>query len=59
MAQNGYVPLRQGVKVWHVHIDELRREDRLARIEYEKTLVLWLRGRIEGEKINAELLMGD
>src|SRR4051812_44020564 len=55
MAQNGYAPLRQGDKVWHVHIDEMSREDRLARVEYEKTLVRWLRQRLEGEKIAAEL----
>jgi hypothetical protein len=55
MAQNGYAPLRQGDKVWHVHIDEMTHEDRLARVEYEKTLVRWLRQRFEGEKIEAEL----
>jgi hypothetical protein len=54
MAQNGYAPLRQGDKVWHVHIEEMSREDRLARVEYEKTLVRWLRQRLEGEKIEAE-----
>lgn len=56
LAQNGYVPLRQGHKIWHVHVDELTREDRQARIEYEKTLIRWLKGRIEGEKIAAALL---
>ena len=54
MAQNGYVPLRQGNKVWHVHIDELTRLDRPARLEYEKTLVQWLRQRVEDEKLEAE-----
>ena len=56
LAQNGYVPLRQGPKIWHVHVDELTREDRPARIEYEKSLVRWLKGCIEGEKIAAALL---
>jgi hypothetical protein len=46
MAQNGYVPLRQGSKVWHTHIDTLAYEERWARIEYEKTLVMWLKARI-------------
>jgi hypothetical protein len=55
MAQNGYAPLRQGNKVWQVHIDELTRENSWARLEYEKTLVMWLKGRIEGEKITAPL----
>jgi hypothetical protein len=54
MAQNGYVPLRQGNKVWHVHIDELTCLDRPARLEYEKTLVQWLRLRVEFEKLEAE-----
>lgn len=54
MAQNGYAPLRQGNKVWHVHIDEMSRLDRLTRIEYEKTLVAWLRQRMEGKKLETE-----
>lgn len=55
LAQYGYVPLKEGQKVFYKHIDELTCEDRQARIEYEKTLVRWLRGRIEGEKIAAQL----
>ncbi len=42
--------LRQGKKVWHKHISELTREDAQARLEYEKTLVRWLRGRIAERK---------
>ena len=54
MAQQGYVLLRNGDRIWHKHIDELTPQDRPARVEYEKTLVLWLRGRIEAEKIAAQ-----
>ena len=46
-AQQGYVPLRQGDRVWYEHIDELTREDLPARLEYEKTLLRWLKGRIK------------
>ena len=55
LAQHGYVELRRGNRVWTKHIDELTREDRLARIEFEKTLVMWLRGRVETEKIMTQL----
>src|SRR3954463_622121 len=55
MAQSGYVPLRQDNKVWQLHLDELSSADRWARIEYEKTLVMWLQGRNEGAKIAAQL----
>jgi hypothetical protein len=55
MAQNGYVLLRRGTKVWHKHIDQLAPQDRLARLEYENTLVMWLRGRIVGEKLTLQL----
>src|SRR4051812_27791553 len=54
-AQSGYVPLRQGNTVWHLHIDELTSVDRWARVEYEKTLVRWLKGRVESEKSAAQL----
>jgi hypothetical protein len=47
LAQDGYVPLRQGDKVWYKHIDELTCQDRPAKIEYEKELVSWLKGRLE------------
>lgn len=36
MAQNGYVPLRQGDRVWHKHIDELTPEDRPARMSMRR-----------------------
>jgi hypothetical protein len=55
MAQNGYVLLKQGEKVWHKHIDDLTHEDRQARIEYENSLVMWLKGRIAGARITEEL----
>jgi hypothetical protein len=50
LAQQGYVLLRQGEKVWPKHIDELTPQDSPARLEYEKTLVRWLRGRIQDRK---------
>ena len=47
LAQAGYRCLRQGYKVWVSHIDDISREDCLARLEYEKTLVRWLKSRVE------------
>ena len=38
-AQEGYVPLREGERVFYKHIDELTFSDCSARLEYEKTLV--------------------
>lgn len=43
MAQQVYVHLRNGSRVWYKHIDERTREDSRARIDYEKTLVRWLK----------------
>jgi hypothetical protein len=60
MAQQGYVPLRQGDRVWQKHIDDLTLEDSEARIEYERELTRWLRGRIEErKKVEAQLREGD
>jgi hypothetical protein len=50
MAQQGYVQLRQGDRVWHTHIDDLTLEDSEARIEYERELSRWLKGRIKEHK---------
>ena len=50
LAEQGYVLLRVGQKVWPKHIDELTREDRLRRLEYEKPLIRWLKGRVEESK---------
>ena len=55
LAQDGYVVLRQGDKVFYKHIDELKPSDRQARIAYEKTLVRWLKVRREGEKSAPQL----
>lgn len=46
MAQQVYVHLRNGSRVWYKRIDELTREDSRAGIEYEKTLVRWLKARL-------------
>ena len=54
-AKEGMVPLRKGGRVSHKHIDELTREDVAARLEAERVTAIWLRGRIEGEKIAREL----
>jgi hypothetical protein len=45
LAEQGLVPLRQGDRVWYKHIDELTREDRLARAEAERALTTWLMDR--------------
>jgi hypothetical protein len=47
LAQAGYRQLRRGDKVWVEHIDDLSRDECLARLEYEKTLVGWLKSRVE------------
>ena len=47
MAQQVYVHLRNGSRVWYKHIDEqTRQEASRARIEYEKALVRWLKARL-------------
>ena len=50
LAQQGYLALRQGDKVWYQHIDEMTPENRSARLEYEKTLIRWLKQRLETRK---------
>jgi 23S rRNA A2030 N6-methylase RlmJ len=55
LARAGLVQLKRGERVFYKHLDELRREDRLARIEAERETTAWLRGRIEAEKIAAQL----
>ena len=47
------VPLRKDGRVYE-HIGELTREDVAARLEAERVTVMWLRGRIEGQKIAAQ-----
>jgi uncharacterized protein YceH (UPF0502 family) len=47
LAQAGYRLLKHGDKVWAKHIEDMSREDRHARIEYEKELVRWLKSRVE------------
>jgi hypothetical protein len=50
LAQEGYVPLREGNRVFYKQAEELTFQDRWARIAYEKTLVRWLRERIRAKK---------
>jgi hypothetical protein len=47
LAKEGLVPLRKDGRLYYKHIDDLTREDRLARIEAERGITAWLRGRIE------------
>jgi hypothetical protein len=54
-AQDGMVPLRENERVHYKHVDELTREDVAARLEAERATVRWLRGRIEDERIAAQL----
>jgi hypothetical protein len=53
--QEGMVPLREDGRLYHKHIDELTREDSWARLEAERVTAMWLRGRIVGERIAAQL----
>jgi hypothetical protein len=53
LAQEGMVPLRREGRVYYKHIDDLTREDVGARLEAERDTAMWLRGRIEGERIAA------
>jgi hypothetical protein len=50
LAQSEYRLLKQGDRVWAKHIDDMSREDRYARIEYEKELVRWLKSRVEAAR---------
>jgi hypothetical protein len=54
MARAELVKLKRANSVFYKHIDDLTPEDRLARIEAERDTVMWLRGRIETEKIAAQ-----
>jgi hypothetical protein len=54
-ARAGLVPLREDGKLYYKHIDHLSRKDVGARLEAERVTLMWLRGRIEGEKIAAQL----
>jgi hypothetical protein len=53
-AKEGMVPLRKDGRVYYKHIDELTREDRLARLEAERVTLMWIKGRIAGKKIARE-----
>lgn len=53
MARAGLVRPKVGSRLYYKHIDDLTREDRLARIAAERETIAWLRGRIEAEKIAA------
>jgi hypothetical protein len=55
LARAGFVKVRRGERFSYKHIDNLTREDRWARIEAERATTAWLRGRIEGERIAAQL----
>jgi hypothetical protein len=50
----GLVKLKRGNSVFYKHIEDLTPEDRLARIESERETVMWLRDRIDTEKIAAQ-----
>jgi hypothetical protein len=49
------VKVRRGERFSYKHIDDLTRDDCWARIEAERVTAMWLRGRIEGERIAAQL----
>jgi hypothetical protein len=51
LAQEGYVQLKRGEKLWYKHIEEMTPQDRPARLEYEKALVGWLKIRLRGQKV--------
>ena len=50
LAQEGYVPIREGNRVFYKQVEELTFQDRWARLTYEKTLVRWLKERIRAKK---------
>jgi hypothetical protein len=50
LAQEGMVKLKVGQEVSYKHIDELRREDRQARIAAESEEVEWLMSRLRLRK---------
>jgi len=54
LAQQGMVKLKVGEEVSYKHIDELRREDRQARIATELEEVKWLKERVKLFKEGAE-----
>jgi hypothetical protein len=54
LAQQGMVKLKVGEEVSYKHIDELRREDRQARIAAELEEVKWLKERVKLFKEGAE-----
>ena len=45
-AEEGLVELRRGDEIWYKHIDEITRDDRLARIESENARAAWIRERL-------------
>jgi hypothetical protein len=55
LSRAGFVKLRRGERFSYKYIDNLTRDDRWARIEAERATTAWLRGRIEGERIAAQL----
>ena len=50
LAQQGTVKLKVGGEIHYKHIDELTREDRMARIEAEREEVEWLKRRLGLQK---------
>ena len=54
-AKEVMVPLRKDGRVYYKHISDLTREDVAARLEAERVTVMWLKGRIESERIAAQL----
>jgi hypothetical protein len=50
LAQQGMVKLKVGGEIHYKHIDELTREDRMARIEAEREEVEWLKRRLGLQK---------
>lgn len=47
-AERGLVWLQDGDEIWSKHIDELTREDRLARIEAQRVRLDWVQSRSKG-----------
>ena len=45
--------------MYYWHVDDLPREDVAARLKAERVTVMWLRGRIEGERLAAQLREND
>jgi hypothetical protein len=55
MARAGLVKLRRGERSFYKQVEDLTPEDRWPRIRSERETLLWLRWRIEAEKIASKL----